>query len=241
MVSNSIKAGSNKAAMPKQKLFIRAIFAGIFIAFGAIGSQVISLLTGSSYTGAFIFPVGLILVISTGSELFTGDCLMVTAYADKKINLKQLLSTWGIVYVGNLFGSLIMAALICCCGLTSISNDDAFLSDLMVKAAAAKTVMPVSDLFIRGILCNFLVCTAVIIAGKAETLPGKALAAYLPVMLFVLCRFEHSIANMYFIPVGILLDNVSISGFLYNLFFVTLGNIIGGVAVGYGLYKAQTN
>ena len=237
MINNSIKAGITKATMLKQKLFIRAVFAGIFIAFGAVGSQVMNLVTESSYAGAFIFPVGLILVISTGSELFTGDCLMVTAYADKKISLKQLLSTWGIVYIGNFLGSLIMASAICGCGLASISAGDTVLSELMVKAAAAKTAMPVSDLIIRGILCNFLVCTAVIIAGKAESLPGKALAAYLPVMLFVLCRFEHSIANIFFIPAGMLLESMSLSGFLYNLFFVTLGNIIGGVAVGYGLYK----
>ena len=229
--------------MAKSKLLIKAIFAGAFIAFGAIGSQVISLLTGLSYLGAFVFPIGLILVISTGSELFTGDCLMITAYADKKITGKQLFSNWGLVYLGNLIGSLIIAVLVFLSGIPALSDgkivDDAILKELMIKTAASKAGMAPPALFVRGILCNILVCAAVIIAGKAESLSGKAIAAYLPVMLFVLCRFEHSIANMYFIPIGMILGDVSIGGFLYNMFFVTAGNIIGGIALGYGLYKAR--
>jgi formate/nitrite transporter len=224
----------NKAGLPVRSLIIRSIFSGLFIAFGGLGSHIFNTMTGTSYLGAFVFPVGLISVILTGSELFTGNCLMVIPLADNKLGLKRLLKAWVIVYAGNYIGSLTAAFMVRISGLMTMA--DGRLEALMIGSAVAKTSAPAGILFSKGILCNFLVCLAVYCAMQADSTIGKIFSAYFPVMLFVLCGFEHSIANMYFISLGQLSGEIGITGLFRNLIPVTAGNIIGGVLFALGMY-----
>ena len=226
----------NKAGLPVRSLIIRSVFSGLFIAFGGLGSQIFNTLTGTSYLGAFVFPVGLISVILTGSELFTGNCLMVIPLADNKLGPKRLLKAWVIVYAGNYIGSLTAAFMVRISGLMTMA--DGRLGALMIGSAVAKTSAPAGILFTKGILCNFLVCLAVYCAIQADSTIGKIFSAYFPVMLFVLCGFEHSIANMYFISLGQLSGEIGITGLFRNLIPVTAGNIIGGVLFALGIYCA---
>lgn len=229
-----IKSGETKANYDLPSLFIKAFMSGMFIAFGALGSQVINAATGTSFMGAFIFPVGLILVVCTGSELFTGDCLMAMAVADKKITLSGMVRTLVIVYIWNFIGSLFVVFLALFGKMPAML--DGKLGETMMKTAASKTSLLPAVSFSKGVLCNILVCAAVLVSIKTGDTVGKMLAAYFPVMLFVLCGFEHSIANMYFIPMGQVLGKIDVGLLFYNLIPVTLGNIVGGVLFALGMY-----
>lgn len=204
--------------------FLASIMAGMFIALGGLGSQYASLYVGK-LAGALIFPIGLSMVILTKSNLFTGKCLLISSVLEKKITAKDMIKDLFLFYVGNFIGALFIAV---CTKLTSVAN----VIDL-TSVAEAKTSAGFISLFIKGILCNILVCVAVYMAGKTEDAMGKMILCFLPVTLFVLCGFEHSIANMYFIPAGIMAGaNTDVLGFFYNLIPVTLGNIIGGMGFG---------
>lgn len=229
-----IKSGETKANYDMSSLSIKAFMSGMFIAFGALGSQVINASSGTSFMGAFIFPVGLILVVCTGSELFTGDCLMAMAVIDKKISLPGMLKTLFIVYIWNFIGSLFVVFFSYAGKLPEML--DGKLGETMGKTAAAKTALLPQVSFAKGVLCNILVCAAVLVAIKTNDIVGKMLAAYFPVMLFVLCGFEHSVANMYFIPMGQILNNFDMGLLFYNLLPVTLGNIVGGVGFALLMY-----
>ena len=229
-----IQAGETKAGYGTASLLIKAFMSGMFIAFGGLGSQVITAATGTSYMGAFIFPVGLILVICTGSELFTGDCLMAMAAADKKITTSAMIRTLVLVYIGNFIGSLFMVFMAYAGNMAGMF--DGKLGETMEKTAASKASLLPGVSFAKGILCNILVCAAVLIAIRTKEITGKMLAAYFPVMLFVLCGFEHSIANMYFIPMGQLYSGIDMVGMMNNLIPVTLGNTAGGVVFALGMY-----
>ena len=209
----------------------------MFIAFGGLGSQVINSATGTSFMGAFVFPVGLILVICTGSELFTGDCLMAMAVADKKITLFCMVKTLLLVYLGNFIGSLFVVFLSFFGNMPGMFEGR--LGEAMAKTASVKTALSPGVSFTKGILCNILVCAAVLIALRTREITGKMLAAYFPVMLFVLCGLEHSVANMYFIPMGQFPGGIDIALLLSNLIPVTLGNIVGGVAFALGMYFSR--
>ena len=229
-----IAAGKTKAGYKLSPLLIKAFMSGMFIAFGGLGSQVINAATGTSYMGAFIFPVGLILVICTGSELFTGDCLMAMASADRKITMTDMIRTLILVYIGNFVGSLFIVFTAWTGNMPGMF--DGKLGEAMVKTAASKGSLLPAVSFSKGVLCNILVCAAVLIAIRTKEITGKMLAAYFPVMLFVLCGFEHSIANMYFIPMGQLLSGFDIGLLLNNFIPVTLGNTVGGVLFALGMY-----
>ncbi len=231
-----ISAGVTKAGYNNTSLMIKAFLSGMFIAFGGLGSQVINSATGTSHMGAFVFPVGLILVICTGSELFTGDCLMAMAVADKKISLVSMIRTLVFVYIGNFIGSLFVVLLAFTGNMPGMF--DGGLKETMIKTAATKGSLNPGVSFAKGILCNILVCAAVYIAIRTGDTAGKMFAAYFPVMLFVLCGFEHSIANMYFIPMGQILSGIDIGLLMNNLIPVTLGNIIGGVGFGLLMYHS---
>lgn len=232
-----ITAGETKANYSITPLMIKSFLAGMFIAFGGLGSQVINAATGTSFMGAFVFPVGLILVVCTGSELFTGDCLMAMAVADKKITLISIIKTLIFVYIGNFIGSLFVAFLSFAGNMAGMF--DGKLGETMIKTATTKGSLSPVVSFSKGILCNILVCAGVLIAIRTKEITGKMLASYFPVMLFVLCGFEHSIANMYFIPMGQLLSGIDIPLLLNNLIPVTLGNIVGGVAFALGMYYSN--
>ncbi len=241
------EAGAAKTKLPGIKMLVLAVFAGMYIAFGAFGSQVASVDAGGAsvgkFLGAAVFPVGLLMVIMAGAELFTGNSLIIISVLDKKATAKGMLKNWGIVYLGNFLGGILVAAL-----LTyghAFSLFDGKLAETAVAAAQNKVLLSAQDAFLKGILCNILVCLAVWISFSAEDAAGKITGLYLPIMLFVLSGYEHCVANMYFIPAGILVsgeygiaaDSLTWQGFfLHNLLPVTLGNIAGGVCLGLGYF-----
>ena len=231
------------------KLFLLAMMAGAFIALGAQGSLMASFnLTSDPSTfgigkvvmGA-VFPVGLMMVVICGAELFTGNCLMIIGTLDKKIRLSGLLRNWAIVYLGNLAGSLIIVLAIAYSGLWD--SGEGLLGAVTVKTAVGKCSLSFGRAVVLGVFCNFLVCLAVWMAvGSQETI-GKIFAIWFCIGLFIISGFEHSVANMYFIPAGMLaaenqsyvdmlgLDTGSLTMFgffIKNLLPVTIGNIIGG-------------
>lgn len=242
-------SGEFKATAPIWKLFLLGILAGCYIAFGAYASTMASFNLvsdpatfgiGKVVAGA-IFPVGLMLVVLCGAELFTGNCLMVTGLFDKRFGAGAMLRNWLIVYMGNLAGSLLMAWLINYTGL--LGSGEGLLGAITIKTAIGKCSLDFGKAFILGILCNWMVCLAIWMATGAQVAIGKMFAIWFCIGLFIVGGFEHSVANMYFIPSGIIasesgdwvnllgLDTGSLTWgnfFLKNLLPVTLGNIVGG-------------
>ena len=168
------------------------------------------------------------MVILCGAELFTGNNLMTLALMDKKITIKGMLTNWVVVYIGNLIGSILLTFVLAKSGLYA----DAVL-DKAVAVAQAKAGMPFSTALIRGILCNMLVVLACWMQAGSKDMIGKIFAIWFPIMLFVFAGFEHSVANMTYIPLGIFLGADVSWGqmFINNLLPVTLGNIIGGAII----------
>lgn len=235
--------GEGKAALPTAKLFVLGIFAGIFIALGAFGSSIASCGAGGRLAGACVFPVGLTMVVVTGAELFTGNCLLIIPVLAGKMKVSALVKNWFFSYTGNFVGSLIVALLVCLsrsCVLSGLT-----LPENIASAALSKVNLSFTNAFIRGALCNIMVCAAVWMSFASDDLAGKIPALFLPIALFVLCGFEHSVANMYFIPAGIFVRalfgiptaGLSWSAFIVkNLVPVTLGNIVGGAFFVGGLF-----
>jgi formate transporter len=169
----------------------------------------------------------LVLVIVGGAELFTGNALIVMAWASRRISLLALLRNWTLVYAGNLAGALAMVALVYLSG--SLELDGGAVAQTAAAIAKAKLSLPVAEAFFRGVLCNALVCLAVWLCFSARDVAGKILALVGPICAFVALGFEHSVANMYLIPIGMLAGaGFDPGGFARNLFWVTLGNIAGG-------------
>jgi formate/nitrite transporter len=251
----SLSVAEAKAKGGFVKLLVLAALAGAFIAFGAEGSNLAaySLLAepstyglGKALAGA-IFPVGLILVIIAGAELFTGNVLIAGAAAVRRVSCGALFRNWGIVYLGNFLGSVFIAWLIFESGqLHSGAN---LLGAVTIKIAASKVALSFPAALALGIMCNWLVCLAVWLTYASSTVQGKIAAIFFPIMVFVLSGFEHSVANMYYIPAGILakandaylqaardigltdaaLESLTWKGFFVNnLVPVTIGNIVGG-------------
>ncbi len=235
------KAGAAKTRTPVPKMLILSFFAGAFIAFGAFGSQVASAQAGaasvSKLLGAMVFPVGLLMVIMAGAELFTGNNLILISVLDRKATVGGMLKNWAIVYLGNLLGSVFVAALLTFSHAYSLF--DGAVAQSAVSTAQSKVLLSFPDAFFKGILCNILVCVAVWISFSAEDVAGKIIGLYMPILLFVLSGYEHSVANMYFIPAGMFVSaeygieaNITWFGFLIgNLLPVTLGNIVGGAGI----------
>ena len=256
----AINAGIKKANLSTFKQFILGIMAGAFIAFGAEAANMISYNIASVNTAKFlaglIFPAGLIMVVIAGAELFTGNCLMIFALAEKKITLKNLLRSWVVVYLGNFVGGILIAGLIYFSG--QLNYDGGLLGAYTIKAAASKTAMNFLPAFVMGVLCNWLVCLAVYMSYGADSTVGKAAVIFFPIWLFVASGFEHSIANMYYITAGIFsksnglylskaielgadVNNLNwLNMLVKNLLPVTLGNILGGAGfVGLAYWKVN--
>ncbi len=222
-------AGVAKARMPLGQMFMLAVLAGAFIAFGA--AAYLMVMTGADpgfgphrLLGGLVFSLGLILVIVGGAELFTGNALMVMAAVDGKITPAALARNWGVVYAGNLIGALAMAAAF---GLTGLL--DGPMGETAAKIATAKAAGSALPWLVKGALCNALVCLAVWLTFSARDTTGKILSILWPISAFVLLGLEHSIANMFFLPLGLLAGaEISASAVLGNLVWVTLGNILGG-------------
>ncbi|MCR9212248.1 MAG: formate/nitrite transporter family protein [Proteobacteria bacterium] len=233
MANRVEKVGVAKAELAFLPTFVLALLAGAFIAFGAAFYTLVTTDSGLGFgptrmLGGLAFSTGLILVIVGGAELFTGNNLIVMAWADRKVSHAQLLRNWGIVFVGNFVGSLGTAVFVGLSGIFSLQ--DGAVGQQAVAIAEAKVALPVTEAFFRGLLCNTLVCLAVWLCFSARTVVGKIVAIVFPITAFVALGFEHSIANMYLIPVAYFagLENISLAGFLTNLIPVTLGNIVGG-------------
>ncbi|GIM00402.1 hypothetical protein Vretimale_5171 [Volvox reticuliferus] len=182
---------------------------------------------------ASVFPMGLALIIICGAELFTGNTALLTAAAyEGEAKWRDVLVRWAVVYAGNLVGSLGMVAAVFATGLMATNT-------VLPALAVAKTSLPLGQVVVRSILCNWMVCLAVWMAIAASTLPGKLMGLWLPVTAFVTVGLEHSIANMFVIPMGMALGApVSVATFLTaNLIPVTLGNMIAGVVCTAGMYS----
>ena len=221
---------ANQAFLPTLML---AVLAGAFIAFG--GAFYTLVMTGSGLgfgparlLGGAACSLGLILVIVGGAELFTGNNLIAMAWADGKVTHGQMLRNWLIVYAGNFVGAVGTALLIAASGVLGLG--DGAVAETAVAIAEGKLALSTFEAFVRGVLCNVLVCLAVWLCFAARSVSGKILSIVFPISAFVALGFEHSIANMYLIPIARFAgaEQVSAAGFLANLVPVTLGNIIGG-------------
>lgn len=260
ILTQTITVGIKKATTPALKLFILGILAGAFIGFAAEGSNMAAFNLFASpetyglgkFVAGLIFPVGLMLVLVAGGELFTGNNLMLVAVLDKKISVLSMLKNWFFVYTGNFIGSIIIAFFIVYSG--QLNSSHALLGGITIKIAFGKATLRFFPALLLGIMCNWLVALAVWMSYGAKDMTGKLLATFFPIWLFITSGFEHSIANMYYVPVGILAKTVqkyalasSLStenllqlnwgNFLINnLIPVTLGNIIGGAIFVGALY-----
>ena len=222
-------AGVTKATAPTHNLVVLSLLAGAFIAFG--GAFYTMTMTGvdagfgpARVLGGLSFSLGLVLVIVGGAELFTGNALIVMARVDGLVTTAQLLRNWCIVYCGNLAGSLMIAALIWSTGLL-----DGGFGRTAANIATAKLGLQPVELFARAILCNALVCLAVWLSVAARTAAGKVVTIVFPITAFVALGFEHSVANMYLLPVGLAAGaEGSIAEIIVNIAIATLGNIVGG-------------
>lgn len=252
MAARVEKAGIIKGNLDIISTFTLAVMAGAFIAFGAVlytyvihDSQLSIGLT--KLIGGLVFCLGLILVIVAGAELFTGNSLIVMAYVSRKVTLEQLLRNWVIVFIGNLVGSLGIVFLIWLSRQWTSADSSVGVKALMI--ANSKVNLAFWQAFSKGILCNILVCLAVWLCFSGRSVTDKILAIIFPITAFVALGFEHSVANMYFVPAGLLikqspqvleaaqnalgqapdLSRLTIPGFLiHNLLPVSIGNIIGG-------------
>ena len=248
VAKNYVSTGAAKARTPVLRMLLLSVLAGAFIAMGGVGSTTVAVSVPfaslAKFLGACVFPGGLIMVLLAGSELFTGNCLLVIPLLEKKISVGEMLRNWGFVYLGNFIGACLVAAGVVFSHQPSLFGNGLAVS--VLSTAAGKCAMPFGDALVRGILCNFLVCIAVWISFAAKDVVGKIAGVFFPIMMFVLCGFEHSVANMYFISAGLFAKSapayldaavaagvdvgaVTMDGFLVgNLLPVTLGNIIGG-------------
>ncbi len=233
--------GRRLLTQPLSRTVVLSLLAGFYIAFGAELATVVTQDAGkflgigvSRLLGGSVFSLGLMLVVICGAELFTGNSLLVKAGLQKEVSWGKIAENWSVVILGNLVGSLFFAWLMFHSELWRSGN----VAEHAVNIAVAKTDLSFGVALVRGILCNWLVCLAVFMATAARDVAGKMLACFAPIMAFVASGFEHSVANMYFIPTGLLLkselgltaDKLSWGSFFVgNLIPVTLGNIIGGV------------
>ncbi len=252
-IAKRIAAVANrKSRVDLFRMFVLAILAGGFIAFGAVFYTLVVHNSGlafglNSLVGGLVFSLGLILVVVAGAELFTGNTLMVMGFVEGSVDARQLLKSWGIVYLGNLVGSLLLVLLVYYTKEWGL--DEAMVGGKALLIANAKVNLGFLTAFMRGILCNVLVCLAIWLCFSGRSTTDKILAVIFPITAFVACGFEHCVANMYFIPTGmvlkgqpdvlaaaegmagapVMLGNLTTSGFIVkNLIPVTLGNIIGG-------------
>lgn len=251
VIRANISTGVVKAERPLGQMILLGIMAGAFIAFGGAASNVAvhgitDVGLGRALAGA-IFPVGLMLIILVGGELFTGNCLISMAVLDRKTTAAKMLRNLAVVYCSNLVGALVADCLIFYSGQFNYSGGG--LGAYTIRVAVSKVSIEPVAAVASGILCNMLVCLAILMAGAAKDVAGKIWAVFFPICAFVICGFEHCVANMFYIPAGILAagkpeyvekaqelygitaqqcaDLTAVSS-LRNLIPVTVGNVIGG-------------
>jgi len=234
--------GVTKARLPLLSMAMLGMLAGAFIGLGALYFTLVISDAGLSFAvarvlGGVCFSLGLLLVVVAGAELFTGNNLLAMAWADGKVSTAEVLRNWVVVCVANFAGAAGLALLVFLSGHAGMNGGAVAHSYL--KIAIAKSTMPVTELFFRGVLCNVLVCMAVWMVLAGRSLVDKFFAIVLPISAFVAAGFEHSIANMYFFPLALLLkesgialpagvDAITVYAMFRNLVPVIAGNIVGG-------------
>ncbi|WP_029452827.1 formate/nitrite transporter family protein, partial [Clostridium algidicarnis] len=258
IASEVITTYEAKANYAPLKSLILGILSGMFIALGgfasATASHSITNYSISKLIAGAVFPVGLILVIITGTDLFTGNVLLTVPLLHKKITFKQLIKNWVIVYFANMAGAIIVSLLLFYGG--SLDVNHGALGAYSIKVAYTKSSLPFIRSFLSGILCNILVCLSVWMSFAGKDIISKIFAIFFPIMAFVVSGFEHSVANMYYFSIGLLaktnpefvstlgisesqLQSLNLKNIISNLVPVTLGNIVGGALfVGAPLYLA---
>ncbi len=247
------KVGVKKANLPALASFMLAIVGGGGIGLGALYYTVVASDADLSFAtirvvGGMVFSLGLAIVLVGGAELFTGNNLIVMAWASGKVSTREMLRNWVIVYFGNLVGALGLVGLVFFSHHLDMNGGRIGLS--ILNTAVAKIQPDVVTLFFKGILCNVLVCLAVWLAYAGRSVTDKIIGALLPVSAFIAAGFEHCVANMYFLPLAWLLTQtghapanfdaslITISGIIHNLIPVTLGNIVGGAGLVGAFYWA---
>jgi formate transporter len=226
-------AGVGKAALGLVPTLMLGVLAGAFISFGALLFTFVVTDSGLGFgpqrlLGGVAFSLGLVLVVVGGAELFTGNNLIVMAWAARKITIGRLLRNWGLVYVGNLVGAVATAFAVHLSGVMALG--DGAPAGTAVAIGMAKVGLPFLEACFRGILCNVLVCLAVWLCFAARTVTGKVLVIVFPISAFVAVGFEHSVANMYLLPMAMLsgASEIGIADVVQNLVPVTIGNVLGG-------------
>ncbi len=251
VISNYIGTGEAKANNKVSKMFFLAILSGMFIGFGAASSttaahSVANVGLARLISGA-VFPVGLMMVVLLGAELFTGNMLISISVCCRRIRLMRMIRCLVIVYVGNFVGSLVLALIVAYSGQLNYSASA--LAVYAMSIANNKCSLSFVQALLSGIACNILVCGAVLMCLAAKDVAGKVLAAFFPIMAFVVAGFEHSVANMYYITLGLIAKTIQQYSdaataaektfpalswgnmLLKNLLPVTIGNIIGGLFI----------
>lgn len=261
VVESNIEIEVNRVHMPFLKMVLLGIFAGMFIALGAAASNVVmhavpNVAVARLLAGA-VFPVGLMMIVLMGGELFTGDCFLILGILDKKVRILSAIRILVVVYISNLVGAMLIAFLVYHSG--QFQYTDGLLGAFTIKVALGKVSLDFGSAFSSGILCNIFVCAAVLMASAAKDVAGKVWAVFFPIMAFVVSGYEHCVANMYYIPAGLFAKGNSayvqkamekygytqgqIDHLTWGNFFsksalpVTIGNIVGGMLlVGIILY-----
>ena len=252
VIEQNIQNGIKKTNLTTKKLILLGIAAGFFIGIGAEASSLamhgISNVGLARTVAGAVFPIGLMLIVLLGGELFTGNCLISMAVYDKKAKLKGMIRNLIIVYISNFIGAALMAWMINNCGQLNFSDGGA--GAFTIKVALGKVGIDPMQAIVSGILCNVLVCLAIFMAATAKDVAGKCIAIFFPIFVFVISGFEHCVANMYYIPAGIFaaqnslyaakatelygitveqLSGINFGTMFSNLIPVTIGNIIGGM------------
>lgn len=252
VIEQNIQNGIKKTNLTTKKLILLGIAAGFFIGIGAEASSLamhgISNVGLARTVAGAVFPIGLMLIVLLGGELFTGNCLISMAVYDKKAKLKGMIRNVTIVYISNFIGAALMAWMINNCGQLNFSDGGA--GAFTIKVALGKVGIDTIQAIVSGILCNVLVCLAIFMAATAKDVAGKCIAIFFPIFVFVISGFEHCVANMYYIPAGIFaahnplyaakatelygitaeqLSGLNFGTMFSNLVPVTIGNVIGGM------------
>lgn len=240
--------GVTKARLPLISQLTLGVLAGGFIGLGAlyftlVTSDATLSFAASRLLGGLAFSLGLILTVVAGAELFTGNNLLVMAWASRRISTIELIRNWIVIYLANFIGALGLVLLVLWSEQWRMNGDAVGIN--AVKIAAAKAALPFWEAFFKGVLCNILVCLAVWLALAGRSVVDKIFAIVFPISAFVAAGFEHSVANMYFIPLGLLVQEhvavaavspVSWTALISNLIPVTLGNIFGGAVMVAAVY-----
>lgn len=261
IVAANMNAAKSKTELSLGRMILLGIFAGMFIAGGASASSLamhaISNVGLARLVAGTIFPVGLMMIVLVGGELFTGDCLMIMGCIHGKFSAIKMAKVLVVVYLSNLVGSLLFAGLVYASGQYNYTNG--MLGAFTIKVALGKVNLSFGAAVASGILCNIFVCMAVLMATAARDISGKIWGIFFPILTFIVSGYEHCVANMYYIPAGIFaaaneayvtsgvnnimfaadqLDKLTWVNFVVaNLIPVTIGNILGGmVFVGLPLY-----